>query len=217
MNVSKTQLMVLCRKGKQKDVKSEKVHVDGKEVSKLEAVKYLGIVIDKDLRWKQHIDKVWLRCHAKFAAIRRAGNYLSSHVKKFQTFVLPHLDYCLAVWHSCGVTLSQKIEGVQNYAMRLILRKPHRTSSEPLRRLLQLQTLSHRRANNVLSQVCRCLSNKAPAYLSGKFVRNNTLPRYNATRGAAKLHLRRPKTEFYKRSFEYMGAKLYNELPENRL
>ena len=37
------------------------------------------------------------------------------------------------------------------------------------------------------------------------------------TRGAAKLHLRRLKTEFYRRSFEYMGAKLYNELPGNRL
>ena len=153
----------------------------------------------------------------KLAAIRRAGNYLPSRVRKllYQTFVLPHLDYCSAVWHSFGVTLSQKIECVQNYATRLILQKPHRTSSEPLRQLLQLQTLSHRRANNVLSQVCRCLSNKATAYLSGKFVRNNTLPWYNATRGAAKLHLRRPKTEFYRRSFEYMGAKLYNELPEN--
>ena len=104
-----------------------------------------------------------------------------------------------------------------NYAMKLILRKPHRTSSEPLRRLLQLQTLSHGRANNVFSQVYRCLSNKAPAYLPGKFVRNNTPSRYNATRGAVKLHLRRPKTEFYRRSFEYMGVKLYNELPENRL
>ena len=38
MNLSKTQLMVLCRKGKQ-DVKSVKVHVDEKEVSKLESVK----------------------------------------------------------------------------------------------------------------------------------------------------------------------------------
>ena len=69
----------------------------------------------------------------------------------------------------------------------------------------------------VASYSANHLSNKAPAYLSGKFVRNNTLPRYNATRGAAKLHLRRPKTEFYKGSFEYMGEKLYNELPKNRL
>ena len=107
--------MVLCRKGKQKDVKSVKVHVDGKEVNKLESVKYLGVVIDKDLSWKQHIDGVRRKCHAKLAAIRRAGNYLPSHVRKllYQTFVLPHLDYCSAVWHSCGVTLSQKIERVQ--------------------------------------------------------------------------------------------------------
>jgi len=40
---------------------------------------------------------------------------------------------------------------------------------------------------------------------------------YNATQGAAKLHLRRPKTELYRRSFKYMDAKLYNELPGNRL
>ena len=63
--VLKTQLIVLCRKGKQKDVKSVKVHVDGKEVSKLEAVKYLGVVIDKVLSWKQHIDGVRRKCYAK--------------------------------------------------------------------------------------------------------------------------------------------------------
>ena len=131
------------------------------------------------------------------------GNYLPSRVRKllYQTFVLPHLDYCLAVWHSCGVTLSQKIERVQNYAviMRSILRKPHRTSSEPLRRLFQLQTLSHRRANNACLRFADAYQTRPLPICQGSL--SGTIHCHGTMQlGAAKLHLRRPKTEFYRRS-----------------
>ena len=36
------------------------------------------------------------------------------------------------VWNSCGTTLSDRVERVQNYALRIILRKPPRTRSEGL-------------------------------------------------------------------------------------
>jgi len=39
--------------------------------------------------------------------------------------------------------------------------------------------------------------------------------RYNHTRGANKLHLKRPNTNFYKHFFEFKGAVLYNSLPES--
>ena len=37
---------------------------------------------------------------------------------------------------------------------------------------------------------------------------------YACTRGSNKLHLKRPNTNFYRTTFEYMGAQLFNSLPE---
>ena len=108
MNVNKTQLLVLNRKGKQSIADSVQVSVGDSKLQKQDCVKYLGVSIDKDLSWKTHIEQIRAQCMAKLAAIRRAGSYLPCHVRKllYQSFVLPHLDYCSVVWNSCGTILS---------------------------------------------------------------------------------------------------------------
>ena len=50
-----------------------KVHVGEVELPKQEAVKYLGVVVDRHLNWKQHIDGVRKKSLACLASIRRAG------------------------------------------------------------------------------------------------------------------------------------------------
>ena len=123
-------------------------------------------------------------------------------------------DYCSVVWHSCGTTLSQKIERVQNYAMRVILGKPPLTPSESLRQELGWTTLQQRREIKMLLQVHRCLNGRAPKYLMDKFITNADFG-CRVTRGEAKLHLSRPNTDFYRRSFEFQGGLLWNSLPSN--
>ena len=74
-----------------------------------------------------------------------------------------------------GVGQSDRIERVQNNAMRIILRKPPRTYSDSLRQALSWTTLKARRHNAMLSQVHRCVKGQAPFYLSSKFTLNSSL------------------------------------------
>ena len=134
-------------------------------------------------------------------------------VERFPPHVLPHLDYCSTVWHTCNQTLSQSLERSQNYAMRVILNQPPRTRSASLRDQLHWTTLHQRRHNQMLCQVHRCLLRQAPVYLTSKFVRNSYL--YSSTRGANKLHIPYPRTNKFRLSFEYQGAYHYNQLPQD--
>ena len=70
MNVNKTQLLVLNRKGKQSIADSVQVNIGDSRLQKQDCVKYLGVSIDKDLRWKTHIEQVRAQCMAKLAAIK---------------------------------------------------------------------------------------------------------------------------------------------------
>ena len=112
MNVAKTQLMIMCRRGKQMEAEKVKVHVGEVELPKQEAEKYLGVVVDRHLNWKQHIDRVRKKSLACLASIRWAGTYISWNTKKmlYSSLVLPHLDYCSVVWKSCGVGQSDRID-----------------------------------------------------------------------------------------------------------
>ena len=215
MNVAKTQLMVLSQRGKRHEAESVQVKIDDVQLEKQDCVKYLGAMIDKDLSWKPHIERMHKQCMSKLAVIRRSGAYLPCHIRRmlYLAFVLPHLDYCSVVWNFCGATLIKQVERIQNYALRMILRKPPRTASEPLRQTLRLTTLEKRRHYAMLSQVHRYCTGNGPAYLSCKFTTNQAFG-YTSTRGSGKLHLHRPLTEFYRSSFEFQGATHYNKLPK---
>lgn len=142
--------------------------------------------MDRDLNLKQHVTDVRKKILAAVATIRS--------------------------WHSCSTNLSQSIERVQNYGMRVILNKPPRTPSALLREQQNWRTLHQRRHTALLCKCMhRCGLNQAPSYLSSKFTRNSV--RYSHTQGANKLHLSQPNTEFYRASFEFQGALQYNSLP----
>ncbi|XP_064405938.1 uncharacterized protein LOC135350976 [Halichondria panicea] len=190
------------------------VSLDGTDIPQTDSVKYLGVTIDKDLNWKAHTEQVRRKSLAALSTIKRSSSFLPSNTRKllFNSLVRPHLDYCSVVWHSCNSTISKRIERIQNYGMRVILGKPPRTSSSPLRDQLGWTTLQERRQRFMLTLVHRCLLNLVPPYLKNKFKLNSIL--YNiGTRGSGNIHLGQPNSEHYRSSFEYSGALHYNRLP----
>ena len=156
------------------------------------------------------------KCLAGLATIRRASAYLPSSTQRllYNALVLPYLDYCSVVWHSCTKASSDRVERVQNYAMRVILKRPPRTNSESPRNDLGW-TILHRRCEiAMLCQVHRCLHKRVPTYLWPKFVTNSEFG-YKGTRRENKLHLRRPNTNSYRSTFEFKGVQCYNSLPSS--
>ena len=145
-----------------------------------------------------HIERMRQQCMGKLVVIKRVGSYLPCSIRKllYQSFVVPHLDYCSVVWNTCGATLTGHVEKIQNYALRVILHKPLLTSSELLRRTLGWTTLKARRHNAMLCQVHHCCTNQAPLYLCSKFAPNSNF-NYIRTRGSNKLQLPRPLTNFF--------------------
>ena len=54
MNVAKTQLMVVSRRGMHDEADSLQVKVGDDELRKQDCVRYLGVDIDRNLTWKAH-------------------------------------------------------------------------------------------------------------------------------------------------------------------
>ena len=50
------------------DLNKFKLYMDGKEIQRVESCKYLGILIDSDLKWRHHIDYVYSKL-VKFISI----------------------------------------------------------------------------------------------------------------------------------------------------
>ena len=220
VNVSKSQSMLMARRYRRHQLSSMQFLMNNNVLQLHKSVKYLDVIVDEGLSWSEQNEyvrrslSVLARSLSVLAAIRSVNLYLSSNVlvTLYNAFVLPYLTYCCVVWHFCSKTASDNLQRVQNYAMRVILWQPPRTSSQYCLCLLNWMNLFKQRCVFVVYQIHKCLFAVAPSYLLSNFLSNSSFG-YSCTRGKDKLRLFRPHTDFGKNTLRFRGAQLYNGLP----
>ena len=133
-------------------------------------------------------------------------------IKIYKALIEPHFDYCSAVWDGLTQQLSEKLQKLQNRAIRVITKSSYDTSSRLLLTSLGWDNLSSRRAKQKANLMYKCINNLAPAYLCNLFLPR--IPSYDFRNAKKKLLLPKPRTDYLKHSFSYSGAILWNNLPE---
>ena len=110
--------------------------------------KYLRVFVDSSLNWSPHIDYVCKRTYPKLRLLNRLSCFLCSDVliKIYKATILPILDYACIVWMDCPKNLSNKLERLQNQALRIIFCKNRRTCSQVLRDQVKILILFNRRS-----------------------------------------------------------------------
>jgi Zn-finger domain-containing protein len=67
--------------------------------------KYLGVVMDDCLSWRDHVHHALMKASARVGMLRRLRNDISMHTANivYKSYVLPTLDYCDTVWNCCNL------------------------------------------------------------------------------------------------------------------
>ena len=125
----------------------------------------------------------------------------------------PHFDYCNIVWGNCGITLRNKVQKLQNRAARVLTYSSYDVDAGHLFKLLGWKNLACQQQFKRATMVYSSLHGLAPNYLSSKFERREVA--YNLRDSENKLNVPLPRTNYYKNSFSYSGAILWNSLPCN--
>ena len=65
---------------------------------------YIGLQVDSQLKWDNHIDTIKTKANRSFELIKYAKQYLLSDVlnKMFRGILEPHLSYYCSVWGCCS-------------------------------------------------------------------------------------------------------------------
>ena len=79
--------------------------------------KVLGIVLDNNLTWSQHINKVCKKITSNLWLLARIKDYLNipHRVQFYKTYIQPHIDYCNTVWGGTSQVNLNRIFRLQNY------------------------------------------------------------------------------------------------------
>ena len=93
--------MVLSRK--QRKICETKLVLDNAEIQPEETITYLGVTLDNQLKWKEHVKKLRGKCFAGLTKLRRISSDLPPVVKKKLLLCTdPATHRHIVVW--CGTT-----------------------------------------------------------------------------------------------------------------
>ena len=72
--------------------------LNGNVVKRVTSTKFLGIIVDDQLKWKQS-DYIKNNFFKSIGIINKARNYVNRHTRRnlYYTFVYPYLIYCVEV------------------------------------------------------------------------------------------------------------------------
>lgn len=183
------------------------------------SVRDLGIYLDPTLSWSNHIKELSKKTFAAISSLRRLQSFLPISTKTMlaQSLLLPVLDYADASFTNLTEDLLNKLERLQNVAIRFIfgLRKFDHISE--FRSKLKWLPIRLRRNVHILSLLyCVLFKPTSPLYLKNKFefVGDHSI-HSKVLRSSQNLTLRMPvhKTKYYRGSFVVQAIILWNTLP----
>ena len=128
--------------------------IGGKELEHVFEEKDLGVIVDADLSFEDHITAKVKKANQIMGLIRRSFAYLDekSFVKLYTALVRPHLEYAQSVWSPHLKRFTDLIENVQIRATKLVDHLGNLEYSERLKRL-NLPTLAFRRLRGDLIEM----------------------------------------------------------------
>ena len=131
----------------------------------------------------------------------------------YKQTVLPILDYGCIVWGDCGKRNAQRLERLQNQAMRIILCANRKTCTQEMRAKLVLLSLRNRRRFLRQQLVYKIVNNiNCPHQLVNYLVKRSDLHN-RSLRDATLLNLPKTKSAMGQSSFQYAAASDWNNLP----
>ena len=132
LNIKKTHFM--CFSAKNKPSPCISLQIDGEALAEVNKSKFLGVIIDNKLSWKDHISFVCRKVARGIGVIIKARKVLHSESMKclYYSFIYPYMIYCNQVWGSACKTNIEPLLILQKRVMRIILGVHPRSPSEPL-------------------------------------------------------------------------------------
>ena len=103
---SKYELIHFTRDPKQAGIEAS-VTLGQTQITPSKVVQYLGLRLDSQLRWRQHMEAVFIRGKKSIGALRQLskstwGISLVNMRKAYQAIIIPQLLYTSSVWYGSG-------------------------------------------------------------------------------------------------------------------
>ena len=191
--------------------------IDGQIIPYSKSVKNLGIIIDHNMSWDPQVSEVSRKMFASVGYLFRLRNFLPIPTKIVlaQSLLLPILDYA----DSCYLDLKEeqlnKLERLQNLAIRFIFGLKKYDHVSDFRKKLKWLPIRLRRNTHILHLLyCVLFDPLTPPYLKERFhFLGHSHSRHLRSEQNLTLTIPSHSSSFLSNSFTVTSSRLWNALP----
>ena len=142
MNISKTQYMVFS--GRKMEDHLINLQINDQPLTRVYKSKFLGIIIDDKLTFKDHVSHVCSKISKGTGIIIKARKFVTKDalVSLYYALIYPHLSYCNHIWGKISVSALDRLIILQKRVIRIICGVHPRTHCQPLLAELKYSILS---------------------------------------------------------------------------
>jgi hypothetical protein len=158
LNANKTKLIVFSSRKCRRDLSAPPVILNDVELKQVTNESFLGVQVDKTLKWYEHTCKISNCISRKIGMMSRIKNFVSQKTLKtiYNSLIQPHLIYGITLWGRTFDKGRTRIIKLQKKAIRLITGRKRTDHCEPRQkqlRILKLEDL-YRMHTNRLTYDC---------------------------------------------------------------
>ena len=130
------------------------LNLNGKIIRTSDSLKILGVTIDNNINFNEHINNVCDKASQRVGVIMRLRNLIPTTAKLvlLKSAILPYLTYCYLVWHFCRASDTQRLERIQERELRAVY-KDTKSSYHQLLNRANLPTLLNGRLQDMCTNV----------------------------------------------------------------
>ena len=122
-----------------RDLEKEKLNIklDGVSLNRISSTKFLGVIIDENLTWKNHIDAISKTISRNTGMLTKFKHFVPENILyslycTLIIIVLPYINYGVLIWGNKNKIYLDKIFKLQKWAIRTISNSHYRSHTGPL-------------------------------------------------------------------------------------
>lgn len=214
INEEKTNFIVFSAPQKQIEPPNQIVISSGLTIKRVKDCKYLGLTLDENLQWNQHVSLVKRKLGPANGILWKLRKALPQKAKElvYNTLFQSHLSYMLPLWGLAPWSTLSSVQVQQNRALRNVYDLPHQTN--------RVKMYAHQVGNHLPLRGL-CILNIACYMFNALHSSTHGNIRFTKTSDHHSRNLRivsnlRPasmRTKYGAKSIEAIGPTIFNKIP----
>ena len=215
LNLKKTHIMIFGKK-REGIENSLTTIIDGTQIEIVTQTKFLGIILDNGLTWKNHLLYLSQKLSKSIGILSRARKFLNKQtlLQLYYSFLYPYITYCNIIWGNAPQTILWPIFRAQKRAIRIVENIRRRDSTKLAFKSLRILRLPEIYLFSVSIFVYKYKNGLLPSPFDSFYTTNSQIHNY-PTRHAHQIRIPTAKTKMASTFVKKTGANIWNSLPNN--